>query len=126
MAASAACAAKSACASSVLIFVGCCTVRPCASANSLTGGTCKCLPRPAGLSGCVHTATTSCPSSRQRLSVGTAESGVPMKTKRIKLSRQFQSIHRARLLKHRNHEITLNNRKQKTRNFVLHYSCCFV
>ena len=74
----------SASASSFLIFGGWCTVSPCESAYSFTGGAFRRFPRPAGLSGCVHTATTSCPASTHFFKVGTADSGVPMKTIRIK------------------------------------------
>ena len=56
---------------------------PCANAHTLTGGGVNLLPRPAGLSGCVQTATTSWPSATHLSKTGTAAAGVPRNTKRI-------------------------------------------
>src|SRR4051812_29392721 len=54
-----------------------------ASARVFTGDAVILCPRPEGRSGCVQTATTSCPSARHLCRVGTAAAGVPMKTIRI-------------------------------------------
>src|SRR5436190_12093705 len=59
------------------------TGSPRRSAASLTGGAAGCWPRPRGRSGWVTTASTSCPASTIRSSVGTANAGVPRKTRRI-------------------------------------------
>src|SRR5688500_6600844 len=59
---------------------GCRTGSPSLNALCLTGDSASCCPRPLGRSGCVYTAATSCPALTMCSSVGTANSGVPMKT----------------------------------------------
>ena len=58
--------------------------RPIRAAASFTGGGDGCCPRPRGRSGWVTTASTWCPASTMRSSVGTAKAGVPKKTRRIR------------------------------------------
>src|SRR5215510_12978076 len=53
--------------------------RPRSAAKTLTGGGVTTCLRPTGRSGCVKTATTSCPASMSLRNEGTANSGVPMK-----------------------------------------------
>ena len=64
--------------SSSLAFSGCKTSIPSFTASSFTGENTSSLLLPFGLSGCVTTATTSCPASTKALSVPTAKSGVPI------------------------------------------------
>src|SRR5205085_11984732 len=70
------------------IFTGCSTGKPRASASVLIRGGVSSSFLPAGLSGCVTSATTSCSSSSQR-KLGSAISPVPMKT--ILMVRSFES-----------------------------------
>src|SRR5579872_4622749 len=59
------------------------TGRPRRSAVSFTGGGAGCWPRPRGRSGWVTTSRTWWPALAMRSSVGTANAGVPRKTRRI-------------------------------------------
>ena len=63
------------------IFGGCASGSPSSRAFTATAGACSCIPRPAGLSGCATTSTISC-SRASASSVGTANWGVPKKTRR--------------------------------------------
>ena len=67
--------------SSLRIRGGCASGNPISRAFTATAGACIFIPRPAGLSGCATTSAISC--SRASASrVGTANSGVPKKTRR--------------------------------------------
>src|SRR3954471_14434884 len=63
------------------------TGRPRSSAALFTGDSATCCPRLFGRSGWVNTAKTECPEETSASSEGTANSGVPRKTTRIKYSR---------------------------------------
>src|SRR5215813_10533000 len=77
--------------------LGCSIVKPLDSANSLTCDADTLFPRPEGRSGCVHTATTSWSSCKQRRKVETALSGVPMNTIRI-FSLETKKYHQRKLV----------------------------
>src|ERR1022692_4195420 len=66
-----------------LIFSGWTSGRSSASAVCFTGDAASCMPRPLGRSGWVATSFTRKPAATSFSSVGTANSGVPQKTRSI-------------------------------------------
>src|SRR5689334_25167857 len=58
------------------------TFKPKHLAVSAIGEGCSVRPRPAGRGGWVYTAVTLCPAATMARKVGTANAGVPMKTRR--------------------------------------------
>ena len=79
-----ACAAWRASTTSGVIRLASTTGRPSSSALALTGDGSSFLPRPRTASGRVTTSAISLPASTSETSEGTAKSGVPIKTIRIK------------------------------------------
>src|SRR5690348_17334423 len=82
-----------------LIFSGCVTSSPPASALSFTGGAVSSCARPTGRSGCETTSAISCCAAISASSVGTAKRGVPQKTSFTFLPRAF-ALHLADLAQH--------------------------
>lgn len=86
-----ACAAWSASTNSGVIRLASTTGNPSSSALALTGDGSSFLPRPRTASGRVTTSAISFPASTSEVSDGTAKSGVPINTIRIKQTPQNQS-----------------------------------
>lgn len=79
-------AARSASTTSGVIRLASTTGNPSSSALALTGDGSNFLPRPRTASGRVTTSTISFPASTSEVNEGTAKSGVPINTIRIKVS----------------------------------------
>src|ERR1019366_4136608 len=76
-----------------LIFSGWTIGRPSASAARFTGDSASCMPRPLGRSGWVATSFTPKPAATSFSSVGTANGGVPQKTKSIMSALPFALLY---------------------------------